>query len=125
VLVVEDGPTLTHGGMATGAGYVAAREAGATIVDPRASAAPAIAAVFAAFPHLGPVLPAMGYDDTQRAALAETIARSEAELVISATPADITPLIGGAKPVLRARYEFEEMDQPGLGALVLAQLARR
>lgn len=123
VLVVEDGPTLTHGGMATGAGFAAAEAAGAAIVDPRASAAPAMAAVFAAWPHLGPVLPAMGYDAAQRAALADSIAQSEAEFVVSATPADLAPLLGAAKPVLRVRYEFEEMDSPGLAARVEAFLA--
>ncbi|MBR0679524.1 GTPase [Roseomonas eburnea] len=116
VLVVEDGPTLTHGGMATGAGHAAALAAGvAEIVDPRRSASPAIAAVFAAFPHLGRVLPAMGYDAAQRAALAETIARSEAELVVSGTPA---ALEGLTKPVIRARYAYEEAEEPGLGAVV-------
>ena len=123
VLVIEDGPTLTHGGMATGAGFAAARAAGAIIVDPRESAAPAIAAVYAAFPHVGPVLPAMGYDAAQRAALAETVARSAAEFVVSATPADLAPLLGNARPVLRARYEYEEMDAPGLATLVEAKLA--
>ncbi|MBX6376040.1 MAG: GTPase, partial [Acetobacteraceae bacterium] len=84
VLVVEDGPTLTHGGMPHGAGYAAARAAGAAeIVDPRASATPEIAAVFAAWPHLGPVLPAMGYDAAQLRGLAQTIARSTAEVVVS------------------------------------------
>ena len=80
-----------------------------------------MAAVFAAFPHLGPVLPAMGYDSAQRAALAETIARSEAELVVSGTPA---ALEGLAKPVIRARYAFEEAQEPGLGALVDGFVAR-
>lgn len=122
VLVVEDGPTLTHGGMATGAGHAAALAAGvAEIVDPRRSATPEIAAVFAAFPHLGRVLPAMGYDAAQRAALAETIARSEAELVIAGTPA---ALEGLAKPVIRARYTFDEVQEPGLGALVDGFVAR-
>lgn len=120
VLVVEDGPTLTHGGMPTGAGFAAAEAAGAVILDPRLSAPPAIAAVFKANPHLGPVLPAMGYDDAQRAALAETITRSAAEFVVSATPADIAPLLDGARPVLRARYAFEEMDSPGLAERVAA-----
>lgn len=123
VLVVEDGPTLTHGGMATGAGHAAALAAGAAeIVDPRRSAAPAMAAVFAAFPHLGPVLPAMGYDAAQRAALAQTIARSAAEVVVSGTPA---ALEGIAKPVIRARYAYEEAASPGLGEAVDAFLARR
>jgi len=118
VLVVEDGPTITHGGMPYGAGYVAAREAGAEILDPRASAAPAIAAVFAAHPHIGRVLPAMGYGEAQRAALRATIEASKAELVVAATPIDLAAALGLGKPVLRVRYELEERDDPGLGAVI-------
>ena len=127
VLVVEDGPTLTHGGMATGAGHAAAVSAGAAaILDPRAFAAPGIAEVFARFPHLGPVLPAMGYDAAQRAALAATIARSGAEAVVAGTPIDLGAALDGvAMPVLRARYAFEEMEEPGLGPLVDAWLDGR
>jgi predicted GTPase len=126
VLVVEDGPTLTHGGMATGAGYAAALAAGvAEVVDPRRSATPAIARIFAAFPHLGPVLPAMGYDPAQRAALAATIAASEADVVVSGTPADIAVIPGLDKPVVRARYAYEEVEQPGLGDVVDDFLAQR
>lgn len=125
VLVVEDGPTLTHGGMATGAGHAAALAAGAgAIIDPRLSAAPAIAAVYAAFPHLGPVLPAMGYDAAQVAGLAATIAASGAEVVVSATPADLSRLMRVPQPVLRAGYEYEDLDTPGLGAVVDGFLAR-
>ena len=124
VLVVEDGPTLTHGGMATGAGHAAALAGGAAqIVDPRRSAAPAIAAVFAAYPHLGRVLPAMGYDAAQIAALAETIARSDAEVVVAGTPADIGGLAGVGKPVVRARYAYEDVAGEGLGATLDAFLA--
>ncbi len=126
VLVVEDGPTLTHGGMPHGAGHAAALAAGAAaILDPRAAAAPAIAAVYAAFPHLGPVLPAMGYDAAQRAALGETIARSGAELVVSATPADLARLVAPSLPIIRARYEYEELESPGLAARVDAFLEQR
>lgn len=126
VLVVEDGPTLTHGGMPHGAGYAAALQAGAAeIVDPRLSATPEIAAVFAAFPHLGPVLPAMGYDAAQRRGLAETIARSTADLVVSATPADLQGVIGQARPVIRARYAFAEAGTPGLGSALEAFLLQR
>jgi len=86
VLVVDDGPTITHGGMAFGAGYVAARDAGAAeIVDPRASAPRAILDVYAAYPHIGRVLPAVGYGPAQVAALRETIEASEAEVVVSGT----------------------------------------
>jgi predicted GTPase len=126
VLVVEDGPTLTHGGMPHGAGYVAARAAGAAaIVDPRPAAAPAIAAVFAAHPHIGPVLPAVGYSDAQLAALQATIARAEADLVVAATPMDLAARIAIAKPVVRARYEYADAGEPSLGEIVDAFLARR
>ncbi len=126
VLVVEDGPTLTHGGMPDGAGYAAALAAGAAeIVDPRRAAAPSIAAVFAAFPHLGPVLPAMGYDAAQLHDMRETIARSGADLVISATPADLARLIALDLPIIRARYDFEELETPGLATQVDAFLDRR
>jgi predicted GTPase len=119
VLVVDDGPTLTHGGMAYGAGYVAATLARpAEIVDPRASAAPAIAALYARHPHLGRVLPAVGYGEAELAALRETIARSRAEVVVSGTPLDLAARIGGVRPVVRARYRFAELDEPGLGARI-------
>lgn len=126
VLVVEDGPTLTHGGMPHGAGYAAALAAGAAeVVDPRLSATPEIAAVFAAFPHLGPVLPAMGYGAAQRHGLAETIANSTADLVVSATPADLQGVIGQGRRVVRARYAFAEAGTPGLGSALDAFLVRR
>jgi predicted GTPase len=126
VLVVEDGPTLTHGGMPHGAGHAAALAGGAAeVVDPRPAAAPALAAVYAAFPHLGPVLPAMGYDAAQLHDLGETIARSGADLVISATPADLARLIAPGVPIIRARYDFEELESPGLATQVDAFLERR
>ena len=105
VLVVEDGPTITHGGMAYGAGYVAATTGGAaTIVDPRESAAPALRALFARYPHIGRVLPAVGYDETQLEELRETINRADADVVVAATPIDLAALIarqqaGGARAV--------------------------
>jgi len=119
VLVVEDGPTLTHGGMAYGAGFVAATRAGvAAIVDPRASAAPGIAAVYARYPHIGRVLPAMGYSEAQREELRRTIESSAAQVVVSATPIDLRTLLGLSKPVARVRYELHEVDEPGVGAIV-------
>jgi len=115
VLAIEDGPTVTHGGMPYGAAFIAATRAGAArIVDPRASAAPEIAAVYAQYPHIGAVLPAMGYSTAQIAALRATIERSEADIVVSGTPVDLGALLGNAKPMVRARYEFAEMDAPGL-----------
>jgi predicted GTPase len=126
VLVVEDGPTLTHGGMATGAGHAAALAAGAaSIIDPRIAAMPEIAGLYTAYPHLGPVLPAMGYGEAQRRALAATIARSGAEVVVAGTPVDLARLIAPPQPVLRAHYAFADLDEPGLGALVDAFVARR
>ena len=125
VLVVEDGPTITHGGMAYGAGFVAASAAGAAeIVDPRTSAAAEIAAVYARWPHVGRVLPAMGYGDAQLAALRETLRRADADVVVSGTPIDLAALIALDKPVVRARYELEEVGEPRLGDVVDAALAR-
>jgi predicted GTPase len=119
VLVIEDGPTITHGGMAFGAGFVAATAAGAReIVDPRTSAVPEIAAVFAAYPHIGRVLPALGYGEAQLHALEASINASDAELVISATPIDLARLLRIGKPVIRARYEFVETGEPTLSAII-------
>ena len=125
VLVIDDGPTLTHGGMAYGAGYVAAVRAGAAeIVDPRESATPALLELFARHPHLGRVLPAVGYDEAQLAALGETIARSRAEVVVCGSPIDLAARIATRQPIVRARYGYAEASEPGLGALVDAFLAR-
>ncbi|MDH3235616.1 MAG: cyclic 2,3-diphosphoglycerate synthase [Alphaproteobacteria bacterium] len=115
VLVVEDGPTITHGGMSYGAGLIAAEAAGVgAIVDPRTSAAPAIASVYEAHTHIGPVLPAMGYGEDQLAALRETIEASEADIVIAATPIDLAALIELSKPVIRARYAYADASEPHL-----------
>jgi len=125
VAVVEDGPTLTHGGMAHGAGFIAATRAGAgEIVDPRAAAVPAIAEVYAQYTHIGLVLPAVGYSPAQLEALRQTLDGMAADAIVSATPADLSSLIALRKPVIRARYEFEELDAPGLWARVEALFAR-
>jgi predicted GTPase len=125
VLVVEDGPTITHGGMPYGAGFVAASAAGAAaIVDPRSAAVAEVAAVFAAHPHIGRVLPAVGYGPAQVEALRATIERSDAEVVVSGTPIDLAALLAIAKPVVRARYELQEVEEPGLRGEVDAFLAR-
>src|SRR5690606_15550800 len=119
VLVVEDGPTITHGGMATGAGYVAAVAAGAAeIVDPRRFADGSLAAVYEAYPHIGPVLPAMGYGAVQRAELARSIAASGAEVVVAGTPVDLAAMLGIAVPVVRARYAFEQRGGARLDEIV-------
>jgi len=126
VVVVEDGPTITHGGMPWGAGFLAAQRAGAAeIVDPRPAAAPEIARVYARYPHIGRVLPAVGYSPAQLEALRRTLDAVDAELIVSATPADLARLIPLAKPVLRARYEFEEQGPAVLWGAVEALLASR
>jgi predicted GTPase len=115
VLVVEDGPTLTHGGMNYGAGTVAARDFGAReIVDPRSCVIGMLAETFQAYPRIGPLLPAMGYSPEQVKDLERTIAAVDCEVVISATPIDLTRVIEIHKPVARVRYELQEIGQPDL-----------
>lgn len=126
VLVVEDGPTITHGGMAYGAGYVAAVGAGAaSFVDARACATPGIARIYEQYPHIGPVLPAMGYGPGQLEALRRTIERSDADVVVAGTPIDLGALLELRKPVVRARYQLEEVDDPGLGAVIDAFVSKQ
>jgi predicted GTPase len=124
VLVVEDGPTITHGGMAYGAGYVAARAAGAAVVDPRPFTAAALRPVFERYPHIGAVLPALGYSAPQLQALRETIDRADADLVVSATPLDLAALLQVRKPVIRARYAFADAGEPTLGEIVDGFIAK-
>ncbi|MEW5827452.1 MAG: cyclic 2,3-diphosphoglycerate synthase [Chloroflexota bacterium] len=115
VLVIEDGPTLTHGEMAYGAGYVAARRFGAKeIVDPRPFAVKSIAATYAKYPKTGPILPAMGYGEAQMRDLEATIAASDVDMVIVGTPIDLTRVIKLDKPFQRVRYELQEIGQPTL-----------
>jgi predicted GTPase len=124
VILVDDGPTITHGGMPHGAALVAARAAGAgRIVDPRASATPELRAVFDAHPHIGPVLPAMGYGAVQLEALRRTIADSDAEIVVSGTPIDLAALIDPGKPVIRARYGHADAGTPRLADAMAPFLA--
>ena len=119
VLVVEDGPTITHGGMPYGAGYVAATVAqAAEIIDPRSYAVGEIADVYTNYPHIGAVLPAVGYHPSQLQALRETINATDVDVVVAATPCDIAALIEIDKPVVRARYEFAEAGEPSLTSLV-------
>jgi predicted GTPase len=116
VLVVEDGPTLTHGEMRFGAGTVLARKFGAReIVDPRPYAVGSIAETFKAYPAIGPLLPAMGYGDEQIRELEATIARVPCDVVVVGTPIDLNRVIEIGKPVVRARYELQEIGRPDLG----------
>lgn len=115
VLVVEDGPTVTHGGMPYGAGWVAAQRYGAAeIVDPRPFAVGSIRDTFAAFPGTGPVLPAMGYGEEQIRELAETIRKTPADVVVIGTPIDLAAVTQLDKPSVRVRYELEELGEPTL-----------
>jgi len=115
VLVIEDGPTLTHGGMKYGAGIVAARKYGAAqIVDPRPFAVGSIKKTFEKYNHLDDVLPAMGYGEKQTRELAQTIEAVDCDLVVSATPIDITRVIKVRKPILRVGYDLEEIGTPAL-----------
>lgn len=119
VLVVEDGPTLTHGEMAYGAGVVAARRFGAAeIVDPRPFAVRTIVDTYKKYPGTGPVLPAMGYGQEQTRDLEETINRADVDYVLIATPIDLRRLINIRHPADRVRYELQEIGQPTLGEIL-------
>jgi predicted GTPase len=121
VLAVEDGPTLTHGEMAYGAAVLAAKASGAAaLVDPRPFAVGSIAETFAEYPHLAELLPAMGYGRRQMEELRETIARSDADLVLIGTPIDLRRVIDLDKPALRVTYRLQEVGEPTL-ADVLAE----
>jgi predicted GTPase len=124
-LVVEDGPTITHGGMPFGAGLVAAQRGGAgVIVDPRPYAVGSIAEVFGTYPHIGSVLPAMGYSEEQLRELEQTINAVECDVVVSGTPIDLARLIHSRHPIRQASYELEELGPPTLSD-VLAPLIER
>jgi predicted GTPase len=115
VLVVEDGPTLTHGEMAYGAGWVAARRFGAAeIVDPRPYAVGSILKTYQKYPTTGAILPAMGYGDQMVSELEQTINNAEVDLVIIGTPIDLASLLKINKPSQRVRYELQEIGQPTL-----------
>jgi predicted GTPase len=124
VLVVEDGPTLTHGGMAYGAGLVAAEKFGAAgIVDPRPFAVGTLQEVFARYPHIGPVLPAMGYSEAQIRDLAATINNTPADLVLFSTPIHLCRLITSNKPTIRVRYEYQDYGEPTLQEVLKERMA--
>ncbi len=114
VVVVEDGPTVTHGGMPFGAGTVAARAAGAMVVDPRPYAVGSIAQTYERYAHLGAVLPAMGYSDAQLADLAATIRAADCDAVIAGTPIDLAHVVDTGKPIRRVTYELAEVGSPTL-----------
>ena len=122
VVVIEDGPTLTHGSMTFGAGVVGARAAGAAeIVDPRPFAVGGIAQTYARYPHCAGVIPAMGYSEAQIRDLAATIEAVDCDVVVSGTPIDLARLVTVTKPIIRARYELRERE-PGALAQILGGL---
>jgi predicted GTPase len=119
VLAVEDGPTLTHGEMSYGAAVLAAKQNGAAeLVDPRPFAVGSIKQTFAKYPHVTELLPAMGYGRRQMEELRETIARSNAELVLIGTPIDLRRVIELDKPALRVTYRLQELGEPTIAELL-------
>ncbi len=119
VLVVEDGPTITHGGLPFGAGTVAAQAAGAHMrVDPRPFAVGSIAQVYEQYPHIGAVLPAMGYSDEQLKELEETINAADCDVVVTGTPIHLDRLIQSNHPIRHATYELHELGEPSLEAVL-------
>jgi len=123
VLVVEDGPTLTHGDMAYGAGAIAARKYGAAeLVDPRPYAKGSIRETFNDYNHLSNVLPAMGYSKEQMDELGETIAKADADVVVIGTPIDLRRIIKIDKPAVRVSYELQEIGEPDLVELLRQEL---
>jgi predicted GTPase len=126
VLVVEDGPTLTHGEMAYGAGWVTAKRFGAAeIIDPRPFATGSIAATYEKYPTTGDVLPAMGYSDVQIKELEQTINSSNADLVLIGTPIDLGKLLKLDIPSMRLRYELQVIGQPTLDAVLEERFSKR
>jgi len=118
-LIIEDGPTLTHGGMAYGAGVIGARNCGAEkLIDPRPYAVGSIRSTFDKFQQLTMVLPAMGYSEEQRHELEETIDRVPCDVVVVATPIDLAKIIHISKPSVRVTYEMEEVTHPNLGEIL-------
>ncbi|MDP2872914.1 MAG: hypothetical protein Q8P31_10315, partial [Bacillota bacterium] len=119
VLVIEDGPTLTHGEMTYGAGVIVARRYGAAeLIDPRPYAVGSIKATFNRYKHIGPLLPAMGYSGRQIKELAETINAAPADLVLIATPIDLRRLMEIRHPAARVRYEMQEIGRPTLSEVM-------
>ena len=123
VLVIEDGPTVTHGEMGFGAGMVAATRLGATVVDPRPFVRGDLAAAYRKYPWLGDVLPALGYGDRQIAELERAINSADVDAVVAATPIDLTRLIRPNKPIVRASYELREVSRPDLADALAQRLA--
>jgi len=112
VIVVEDGPTLTHGGMSYGAGYVAAKNNGAVIIDPKPYLTGILIEIFKEFPQIKEIVPAMGYNDQQIKAMEETLNKSKCDLIINGSPIDLAKLINSNKPIVRVTYDIEAVSSP-------------
>lgn len=125
VLVIEDGPTLTHGGMPIGAGYLAAKRYRAKVIDPRKYAVGSIKETYKKFPHLGPILPAMGYSKKQMAALRKTINRAKVDAIVVGNPINLARLIKMNKPSTRVKYQLQELQGPTLKSLIMKKLHLR
>jgi predicted GTPase len=123
VLVIEDGPTLTHGNMTFGAGVIAARKFGASdLVDPRSNAFGTIQQVYKNYPHIGPLLPNMGYGEKQIKDLEKTINAIDCDLVLFATPVNLKNLLRIEKPMVRVRYEYKDGGSPTLKEVIIRRL---
>lgn len=118
VLVIEDGPSVTHGGMAYGAGMIMARELEAEVIDPRPYSTGSIKRIFEKYPHIGKVLPAVGYGEEQIKDLEDTINAADCDVVVIGTPIDLTRIIRIDKPTVRVRYELQEIGRPNLEEVV-------
>ncbi len=126
VLAVEDGPTVTHGGMAYGAAVMAARNYGSSIlVDPRPFAVGSIKETFKKYPGIDNLLPAMGYGRKQILELEETINKADCDTVIIGTPIDLGKIIKINKPIVRAKYELQEISKPGLSDIITNLISPR
>jgi predicted GTPase len=124
VVVVEDGPTVTHGEMGFGAGMVAATQLGATVVDPRPYVSGNLAAAYRKYPWLGDVVPALGYGAEQVAELERALNAVDADAIVAATPVDLTRLIHPNKPIVRVSYELREVSRPDLAEVLASRFGR-
>ncbi|MFH1474165.1 MAG: cyclic 2,3-diphosphoglycerate synthase [Candidatus Aenigmatarchaeota archaeon] len=125
VLCVEDGPSLTHGGLAFGVASIVAKNLGAYIINPRSQAVGSIKDVFVDYPHLGAVLPAMGYSKRQRVELEQTINKVDCDTVLIGTPIDLRNLLNINKPSVRVRYELREIGRPNLEDIIGSALRKK
>ena len=118
VVVVEDGPTLTHGGMAIGAAYVAARNAGAKVIDPRKFLVGSMKDVFEEFPQITEIVPAMGYTDKQIEDLENTLKNVKCDIILNGSPIDLSKLVNVNKPIIKVTYDIEAIGAPSIESVL-------